>query len=427
MGSSYALATFLSTVCAELDLTLLRDWNTGLPEYWGAVGHYGIATKACDVIRNRKLKQLMDANLDRISFDLSDINKKEMAGLSKRHFVPLADVPDMVWKVGPFKRGGMKSPEHANHFADMDRRLDPPLPEGETLLGICKGKPQNVAVDVWRRYYDKVKEQHPDQEESRGLLPFRVWQIYDAMVTAVRSGNVETFVCAAGILSHYVGDSCQPLHISYMFNGNPDHTVSAKVKDQKTHETTEGKVPTGHGVHSAYEDDMVDRHVQEIINGVDARLAHNAKPPLVTGGRPAAVAVVELMQKTFDAIAPHKIIEEFVKVEDEQPAARADDLWKSLGDDTISVMADGCFCLAQLWDSAWEEGNGDLTINSLGGISETDLEHLYQNPNFLPSHTLDTIGPLLQGGPAPAAHRPPQQRHRAHAQAQRVKTPKRRG
>ena len=53
--SSYALATFLSTVCNQLDVTLLRDWNIGLPDYWGAVGHYSIATKACGIIRNPKL------------------------------------------------------------------------------------------------------------------------------------------------------------------------------------------------------------------------------------------------------------------------------------------------------------------------------------------------------------------------------------
>jgi hypothetical protein len=364
----------------------------------------------------------MEANLERISFELADINTKQMAGLSKRDFVPLADVPDMVWKVGPFKRGGMKAPEHANHFADMDRELDPPLPEGATLLGICKSEPQNVSVDVWRQYYDAVKTQFPDEEESRGLLPFRVWQIYDAMVSAVRAGEVETFVCAAGILSHYVGDSCQPLHISYMFNGDPDHTVVGTVRDRSTGETSQGQVPRGHGVHSAYEDDMVDRHVPEIIKGVDERLARTSPPRPVVGGHAAAVAVVELMQKTFDAIAPKKILDEFVKVQDEKPAERADAMWESLGEDTISVMADGCICLAQLWDSAWQEGNGDLTINSLGAIDETVLEHLYQNRDFLPSHTLDTIGQLLQGGPAlssskaqpsPKTHSPKGRRRKA--------------
>jgi hypothetical protein len=420
-GSSYALATLLSTVCSELDVTLLRDWNLGLPEYWGAVGHYAIATKACDAIQNGKLKELMTANLERISFEISDINKKKTSGLSKLDFVPLADVPDLVWKVGPHKRGGQTSPEHANHFADMDRVLDPPLPEGATLLDICKDKPENVVVSVWQRYYDAVKEQHPDQEESRGLLPFRVWQIYDTMASAVQGGDVETFVCAAGILSHYVGDSCQPLHISYMFNGDPDHPVPGTVKDPTTHKPTQGEVPRGHGVHSVYEDGMVDRHVPEIVAGVDARIRQSAQAPLVTGGHEAAVAVVELMQSTFAAIAPEKIIDEFVKVGDDKPAAQADALWESLGDDTIDVMADGCLCLARLWDSAWKEGNGDLAINSLAEIDETVLEHLYQNRNFLPSHTLDTIAPLLKGGPESAAEEAPAQpRGRAHRPARRA-------
>ncbi len=38
----FALGTSLSNVCRELGVTLLRDWNTGLPGYWGAVGPYTI-------------------------------------------------------------------------------------------------------------------------------------------------------------------------------------------------------------------------------------------------------------------------------------------------------------------------------------------------------------------------------------------------
>jgi hypothetical protein len=399
-GSSYALVTFLSTVCNELDVTLLRDWNTGLPEYWGAVGHYGIATKAAGAIRSGKLRRLMTANLENISYDVEEINKKTMAGLSKKEFVPLADVPDMVWKVGPHKRGGMNAPEHANHFADMDRRLDPKLPEGATLLEICDGKPENVAVDVWRRYYDAVQKQFPGEHESRGLLPFRVWQIYEAMVSYVKAGEADKFVCAAGILSHYVGDSCQPLHISYMFNGDPDHLVNGVVRDPGSGEKKPGKVPRGTGVHSAYEDEMVDRHVPDIMQGVDAILSSADAPGLVTGGHAAAVAVVGLMQTTFKAIAPKEIIDEFVKVQDQKPAARADAMWEALGDDTIKVMADGCICLAQLWDSAWQEGNGDARIDALETIEQATLEALYQSRDFLPSYTLDQIGPVLTNGRA---------------------------
>jgi hypothetical protein len=108
------------------------------------------------------------------------------------------------------------------------------------------------------------------------------------------------------------------------------------------------------------------------------------------------------MQQTFSAIAPKDIIAEFVEVQDQKPAARADALWGALGEDTIKVMADGAICLAQLWDSAWKEGAGDNTIHHLGVIDESALETLYENPQFLPSKTLDQIGPILKGGPAPA-------------------------
>jgi hypothetical protein len=395
-SSSYALATFLSAVCKELDVTLLRGWNIGLPKYWGAVGHYSIATKACDVIQNQKLKQLMQANLSRISFALPDLNKKTMAGLSKRDFVPLADVPDMVWKIGPFKRGGQTAPEHDNHFADMDRVLDPPLPGGATLLEICRDKPANVSVEVWQSYYDAVSEQFPDEEEGRGLLPFRAWQIYDEMVSAVKAGNVESFVCAAGILSHYVGDSCQPLHVSYLFNGDPDRKIFGTFRDRRTGRMVEGEISIGKGVHSAYENDMINRHVPEIIQGVNSILSREQSPPLIEGGHEAAVLVVQLMQKTADTISPMEIINEYVRVENEKPRHRADALWELLGDDTVSVMASGCITLAQLWESAWAEGNGDQTINSLDAIEEPVLSALYQNPNFLPSHRLNTIGTVLK-------------------------------
>ena len=168
----------------------------------------------------------------------------------------------------------------------------------------------------------------------------------------------------------------------------------------------------GVGVHSAYEDDMVDRHVADIMAGVDAILAHPAAPALVNGGHAAAVAVVNLMQQTFATIAPKDIIDAYVKPEGQGPSQRADALWQPFGEDTIKVMADGAICLAQLWDSAWKEGGGDNTIRDLGEIDQSTLEMLYQNPQFLPSKTLDQIGAILKGGPAPApappVHKPRQ-------------------
>lgn len=396
--SDFALATFLSTICDALDVDLVRDWNSDNPDYWGAVGHYSIATIATEVIKSGRLKQLMSANLENISYQVDEINKKQMQGLSKLDFVPLADVPDMVWKVGPHKRGGMKSPEHANHFADMDRVVD-----GHTLLQLCED-PTNVSLAVWRNYYDQVAKQYAEHE-SRGLLPFRIWQIYQAMVEYVRDGKVEEFVCAAGILSHYVGDSCQPLHISYLFNGDPDRMVEGMVKDPENGGKKKGEVPYGTGVHAAYEDDMVDRHVDKVIGGVTQR-AKASTAQLVQGGEGAAIAAVELMRATFGKIAPMDIVNAYGELGDDKPAARGDELWQKFGEATMDIMADGAMCLAHLWDSAWREGDGDKNIKALGKIEQTALSTIYQDPKFLPSKTIDSIGPLLgPSGPTPTAHR----------------------
>jgi len=392
--STFALATFVSTICNRFNVDLLRDWNSGNPDYWGAVGHYGIAAIAMAAIQDANLKKLMEANLERISYDLSKIDKNAMKGLSLRDYVPLADVPDMVWKVGPYKRGGMKSAEHPNHFADMDRELTQPIAEGKTLLEICKD-PKNVAVDVWRRYYDAVKQQFPEEEESRGLLPFRCWQIYQEMVQFVKDDEVEKFVCAAGILSHYVGDSCQPLHISYLFNGDPDRPIKAIKKDPKTHEKKEGVQADGTGVHSAYEDDMVNNNVATLFPKVQELVDAAPWPTLVEGGQACAVAVVGLMESTFDKITPMDIVNAFIAVEDQKPAARAAALWEQFGTATAEVMARGSLCLASLWDSAWAEG-GKTKIKSLMAIDEKKLAKLYQDPDFLPSMTLNQIGNVLK-------------------------------
>jgi len=55
-------------------------------------------------------------------------------------------------------------------------------------------------------------------------------------------------------------------------------------------------------------------------------------------------------------------------------------------------MADGCITLAQVWDSAWLEGNGKVNITYTGVVPSDTLWNLYMNDTFLPSYTLDQIG-----------------------------------
>lgn len=408
----FALATCLSTVCNQLDVDIVRDWNLGAAEYWGAVGHYTIAGKAIDSLKAGKLKDWMTANRDLITYPTEQVVDKQMKGLSTRSFVPLADVPDMVWKVGPHKRGGMSSPEHSNHFADMDQ----PRPgDGKTLLDLCENDADTyVSVAQWQAYYTAVND------ESRGLLPFRVWQIWDAMVAAAKAKDVASFVCAAGIVAHYVGDSCQPLHISYRFNGDPDRMVP----DPKT-----GKqVPIGTGCHSAYEDGMVNFHIAEINAGLGATSSDRISLPAVTTGHEAAKAVVQLMQDTFADIQPLDIVNAFIKLQANGASARAvaDGLWAQFAQATIKVMESGSEFLALIWQSAWNAGNGDACPNA-GELTEDQMVKLYTDPQFLPSHTLDTIGPLLNGSSAgDVAGNPPASRGRARTRRTRnaAATPK---
>ncbi|HEY4676745.1 MAG TPA: hypothetical protein VIJ01_06270, partial [Candidatus Angelobacter sp.] len=350
----FALATNLSSVCRELDVDFVQDWNAGQFEYWGAVGHYTIASMACSIVKDAQLKKLMLANSNSISFPLNQITAKNMQGLSKHPFVPLADVPDMVWKVGPFKRGGMSSPEHSNHFADMDK----PDSNGETLLQLCQKSKSNIDPAVWIKYYTDPSV----KDHSKGLLPFRCWQIYNEMVDAVQNRDITRYVCAAGILSHYVGDACQPLHISYMFNGDPAKTE--KVNITKKGVTTQVEQPVGHGVHSAYEDGLVNFHSPEIISALQKVFQNktHGQPLNKNKGFGAAQAVVGLMQKTFMAIKPVDIVNAYVPIKKLKPKEIADHLWAGFGKDTINVMAEGARTLSMLWDSAWKDGGGTASM-----------------------------------------------------------------
>jgi hypothetical protein len=48
------------------------------------------------------------------------------------------------------------------------------------------------------------------------------------MIKLVKLGDIEKFVCAAGIISHYVGDASQPLHVSKYHYGGGIWTILPK-------------------------------------------------------------------------------------------------------------------------------------------------------------------------------------------------------
>jgi hypothetical protein len=225
-------------------------------------------------------------------------------------------------------------------------------------------------------------------DKSRGLLPFRVWQLFDLMVEAVRNDDPVEFIAAVGVMAHYVGDACQPLHISYKFNGDPDHL--------------ENGAPRGFGVHEAYESAMLNHHAPEILEKLNNLLGIASGQPGMHGltdfavtGHDAAVRVVDLMRTAFNTISPDAIIDTFV----EEP----DRMYERHGKQTIELLAQGARYLAMIWESAWRAGGGKLT--SLAGAEPEALAHKYLDTTWAQSFTLDHIGTVLNGQPTSANNR----------------------
>jgi hypothetical protein len=363
------LAASLSTICRELNVSLVRDWNSGLPEYWGDVGHYTIGFFACEKVTGNLLT-LMKNNQEVVSYPASDLTSKTaIKKRGKNGFVRLADVPDRVWKI-PGGEGGRGHAENGTHFADMDKKLPDNPNKGKTLLQLCRNTPENITPAFWADYYRRVKD------SSRGILPFRVWQFYNEMKDAASSGETTRFVCAAGILAHYLGDSCQPLHISFMFNGEP--VVGPNGKTEKR----------GQGVHKAYEDKMLSKNSVELLKLLRAELG-NGTPTITppTSGKEAAEATVALMGRTFDTLKPITIVNAFVKKED---------LWAKFKTETVIVIADGIRTLAAIWQGAWEAGGGTAIADATLGLRETDdLIELYLKTDFVESLELADIDSVL--------------------------------
>ena len=395
---NFTLAANLTSVLRLLSVDLVTEHNVGAQPFWGRTGHYTIASYACDSVTAANLKTLLTANRDRISFGFDDlghtaIEKSTVAAKKAGEFLPLADVPDLIWKNLPWKvRGGrdvrsdnppsfQSGPEHPCHYADIDQ----PDADGTILRQLCVEDPANIKVEVWQDFYTKLGNTAPDK---RGLLPFRVWQFFDAMVAAVNGEDLDRYVAAAGLLAHYVGDACQPLHGSYLSNGLPDGT--------------------GKGVHSAYEDNMFDRHDVEIAAGLPDALAATAQPDPPSSGKEAADAVIHLMDRTAAAIDPLALVNAYAAVStgptDTSPAVTTA-LWDQFGQPTINVVADGIRTLAAIWTGAWTAAGGEAAFapDLLTGRDPKALQNLYESPDFVPSLDLDHIGPQLSPAPAAAA------------------------
>jgi hypothetical protein len=390
---SFALATLLSRVCALLEVDPVRDWNVDQTDTWGALGHFSIAARSLVALSGNypRLDTLMQNNLEIISHDDDALEEGDFKGMGTADFVPMADVPDFFWKPGVGKQQHTRPWEGPNHFADMDQ----PDADGNTLLSLTTNV-DSIDPDKWQAFYDSVKDilsDEPIAPKHRGLLPFRVWQIFDEMCQFAADGDAQKFVCAAGVLTHYLGDACQPLHISYLHDGDPNRAFEYEFKKGKKAGTTEMR-PLGQGVHSAYEDAMVFAHRKDILDGLQ-RTPKVKKAELITNGFEAAQKTIDMMRDVFAQIPPMEMVDTYVAVGKGGKAA-TDALWEAYGKQTINVMKQGAHLVALAWESAWEVGSGETKVRSLRALTEKQAMAIVSDPNFLPSMTIDKIEAILK-------------------------------
>jgi len=378
--TQFALATSLAVACRELDVDIVTDLRAELPQYWGAVGHYKIAQMAVSLTKGA-LKDFLTANLERITYDAERLAQDD-AKLSDdpKRFVPLADVPDIVWKTTMNPGGKAARPqENWNHYADIDL----PGANGKTLDQLCGKNPPRLDIEAWIDFYRNAPKPAASTGNAKtvnmGSLPFRVWQVFDAMVAARTAGKKTAFLCAAGILSHYVGDACQPLHGSMHSDGLNGAST---------------------GVHSAYEEKMIDAFPKEVRTGLDDFAMGKLGPALkkVTTGHEAGVVCLELMRRSARRLPPARICGAYDDLGGGQGKATLQSLWNALGDETIACLADGARTLAMLWESAYRQGSAAAFRNA---VSESSLAKTYEGKQFLASLHLTNLDPNEYPLPTP--------------------------
>jgi hypothetical protein len=218
-----------------------------------------------------------------------------------------------------------------------------------------------------------------------------VRQLFEAMVKAVKGKQFDAFVCIAGVLTHYVGDACQPLHISMYHHGDPADFIVKTKTDPDTGKVKKTRVAVAEKVHDVYETQMVSdpENRANILKGL-ARTPKVKSAELIQTGQDAAEAVVALMRSTIGKLPPIKLVQALNAGKGNYPSL-AKAFYAKFGAKTIKVMQDGTHLLAVLWESAWILGKGESNVTSLASIGEPAAKNFYQNPNNVPSCYISEI------------------------------------
>jgi len=410
-----SLATSLAVTLREMNLDVARDPTAERTQYWGPVGHFKIGQQACFLLKDKGLQKFFTANVNNLSFS-SDAQLKLATHLQASAFVPLSDVPDVVWKtnINKVKPAVARAQENWNHYADIDL----PGSDGKTLLQNYLADKKSLNYGAWMKFYQNspLPAAATSKTKAYGALPFRVWQIFAQLVKYAKAADGATFLTAAGCLAHYVGDACQPLHSS---------------------QHADGLNGAATGVHSTYEDNMVDAYADKIAAGIGDAIANlTYKPRAMASPWDAAMATMDLMNFCHQTLPPETICQVYNHARSGSGKSATKDLavlkalWDNCGEATIEVIAAGAVTLAAIWQAAWNisGASGGTSWLSKTFDGTTQLMPVYEDKGFLPSLHLPYLGKDdLPGSdapvnpPAPPAPKPAAKKKTGKAASKKAK------
>ncbi len=106
-----------------------------------------------------------------------------------------------------------------------------------------------------------------------------------------------------------------------------------------------------------------------------------------------AFAVLTLMDFSARTIPPTELCDRYIELGGGMSKPVVQGLWDSFGDRTAILMGAGANALAATWEAAVAVSGA--TLPAAETFTEEALAAIYQNPAFVPSLTLNDIGPFL--------------------------------
>ncbi len=330
----------------------------------------------------------------------------------------VAVTPDVDWKDAPLApKGGYRKvknkisfSEEGLHYFEVDAFLRFGTEENSIL---------QLPTDSYEKCTDRYRallrenvayvlefDRNQSFPEAYGTAPWRVLQIYDLAVTALRQGAPGRSLFLLGLLSHYVGDLAEPLNTTLNFNGRhypiPATGVYAAFETHIFEGVPAGSTGVGDEATFALGQKGLDgitrpRILPEVLRLVNTG-ARYVEPLLKTfseqcgraHGRGLASAAREGIKKDLvcepplDQVGAQELIRNFANTtvhgaeHDSQPLTVLDIAAERLGE--AAALS------ARLWAAAYNEAGRPAVANPSIGFEDLGVRENYIPPNYLKSH-----------------------------------------